>query len=112
MRFLTCKLSSETGVKSDIYSLGVLLLQVITARPPMGLTHSVSRAIENGKFVDVLDPEVKDWPVDAAQRFAEVALRCAELRRRDRPDLATVVLPELHQLRLLGEENLSSSRLV
>ncbi|XP_078157996.1 U-box domain-containing protein 52-like isoform X3 [Carex rostrata] len=98
------------GVKSDIYSLGVLLLQVITARSPMGLTHSVSRAIENGRFADVLDPEVRDWPVEAAQRLAEVALRCAELRRKDRPDLATVVLPELHKLRLLGEESLCSIR--
>lgn len=99
-------------MKSDIYSLGVLLLQVITSRSPMGLTHTVSRAIENGKFADVLDPEVRDWPVEAAQRLAEVALRCAELRRKDRPDLATVVLPELHKLRLLGEESLCSIRLV
>ncbi|KAJ4754307.1 kinase with adenine nucleotide alpha hydrolases-like domain-containing protein [Rhynchospora pubera] len=97
------------GVKSDIYSLGVMLLQIITARPPMGLTHTVSRAIENGKFVEVLDPEVHNWPVEAAQHYAEMALRCAEMRRKDRPDLATDVLPELHRLRLLGEGSLQSS---
>ncbi|XP_074590708.1 U-box domain-containing protein 52-like [Curcuma longa] len=93
------------GVKSDIYSLGVLLLQIITAKPPMGLTHHVGRAIERGELESMLDQEVTDWPVHEAQRFAEIALKCTELRRRDRPDLEKVVLPELNRLRALGEEN-------
>nr|CAD1840295.1 unnamed protein product [Ananas comosus var. bracteatus] len=94
------------GIKSDIYSLGILLLQLITAKPPMGLTHYVERAIEKGTFREMLDPTVADWPVEDACRLAEVALKCAELRRKDRPDLGTVVLPELNRLRALGEENL------
>ncbi|KAG1332012.1 U-box domain-containing protein 52 [Cocos nucifera] len=94
------------GVKSDVYSLGILLLQIVTAKPPMGLTHHVGRAIEKGTFADILDPAVTDWPVEEAQRLAEMALRCAELRRKDRPDLATVVLPELERLRELGEERM------
>ncbi|XP_073011369.1 U-box domain-containing protein 35-like [Typha latifolia] len=94
------------GVKSDIYSLGVLMLQIVTARPPMGLTHHVSRAIENGTFAEMLDPAVADWPVDEARRLAEIALRCAEMRRKDRPDLATVVLPALDRLRALGEAHM------
>ncbi|PQM40210.1 hypothetical protein Pyn_17184 [Prunus yedoensis var. nudiflora] len=51
------------GTKSDIYSLGVLLLQLITAKPPMGLTHHVERAIETGTFAEMLDPAVPDWPL-------------------------------------------------
>jgi serine/threonine protein kinase len=94
------------GVKSDVYSLGVMLLQIVTARPPMGLTHHVGRALERGTFADLLDPAVHDWPMEEAHRFAEVSLRCCELRRKDRPDLATVVLPELNRLRALGEDNM------
>ncbi|KAK3159306.1 hypothetical protein QOZ80_2AG0148420 [Eleusine coracana subsp. coracana] len=94
------------GVKSDVYSLGVMLLQIVTARPPMGLTHHVGRALEHGTMADLLDPSVHDWPVDEAIRFAEVSLRCCELRRKDRPDLAAVVLPELDRLRALGEDNM------
>ncbi|KAI4982541.1 hypothetical protein ZWY2020_023033 [Hordeum vulgare] len=94
------------GVKSDVYSLGVMLLQIITARPPMGLTHHVARALDHGTIADLLDPAVQDWPVDEARRFAEMSLRCCELRRKDRPDLATGVLPELNRLRELAEDNM------
>ncbi|KAL7114029.1 hypothetical protein ACP275_04G095800 [Erythranthe tilingii] len=90
------------GTKSDVYSLGVVLLQIITAKPPMGLAHLVERAIETGRFADVLDPAVRDWPVDEALAFASLALSCCELRRRDRPDLDTVVLPRLERLRDVG----------
>ncbi|XP_074581017.1 U-box domain-containing protein 35-like [Curcuma longa] len=94
------------GTKSDVYSLGILLLQLITAKPPMGLTHSVERAIDKGTFPEMLDQSVSDWPVDEALSLAKIALKCAELRRKDRPDLGTVILPELNRLRELAEENL------
>ncbi|PKA61148.1 U-box domain-containing protein 34 [Apostasia shenzhenica] len=90
------------GIKSDIYSLGVLLLQIITAKPPMGLTHHVERALDRGTFTDLLDQTVPDWPMEDVIGFARLALKCSELRRKDRPDLGTVILPELNRLRNLG----------
>ncbi|XP_052209256.1 U-box domain-containing protein 35-like [Diospyros lotus] len=94
------------GVKSDIYSLGIMFLQIITAKPPMGLTHHVGLAIEKGTFTKMLDPEVPDWPVEEALSFANIALKCSELRRKDRPDLNKVIMPELERLRAFAEESM------
>ncbi|KAK7335857.1 hypothetical protein VNO80_27951 [Phaseolus coccineus] len=91
------------GVKSDIYSLGVMLLQIITGKPPMGVAHLVQEAIDKGIFSEVLDPNVTDWPVEETLSFAKLALKCCEMRKRDRPELGSVILPELNRLRNLGE---------
>lgn len=102
----------QTGrltTKSDIYSLGIMLLQIITARPPMGLAHHVQRAIERGRFEELLDHRVTDWPVEEALAFANLALKCAELRKKDRPDLGTVILPELNRLRDVGRDSEQNS---
>ncbi|KAM5565423.1 U-box domain-containing protein 35 [Rosa sericea] len=94
------------GVKSDVYSLGIMFLQMITAKPAMGLTHHVERSIEKGTFASMLDPAVQDWPVEETMNFAKLALQCAELRRKDRPDLGKVILPELNRLRMIAEETM------
>ncbi|KAM0004436.1 putative transferase, protein kinase RLK-Pelle-RLCK-IXb family [Helianthus debilis subsp. tardiflorus] len=99
------------GVKSDVYSLGIMLLQLITAKPAMGLAHQIRRSIDKGTLADMLDPTVTDWPVDEALGFAKLSIQCAELRRKDRPDLDKVVLPELNRLRALGEQNMTSPAL-
>ncbi|XP_023524076.1 U-box domain-containing protein 52-like isoform X1 [Cucurbita pepo subsp. pepo] len=92
------------GVKSDIYSLGIMFLQLITSRPPMGLTHHVEQAIENDMFANILDPAITDWPIEEALSFAKMSLKCAELRRKDRPDLGKEILPELNRLRTIAED--------
>ena len=99
--------TGRLGVKSDVYSFGIMLLQIITARPPMGLTHQVEKAITAGAFKSVLDPSVPDWPVEEALSFAKLALKCAELKKKDRPNLGSDVLPELNRLREFGKRKSS-----
>ncbi|KAG2722679.1 hypothetical protein I3760_02G137800 [Carya illinoinensis] len=90
------------GVKSDVYSLGVMLLQLLTAKPPIGLAHQIQKAIKKDKFPEMLDPSVTDWPIEDALSLAKLALKCCEMRKRDRPDLDSDLLPELERLRDLG----------
>ncbi|KAG0469893.1 hypothetical protein HPP92_016593 [Vanilla planifolia] len=98
--------SGLVSTKSDIYALGVILLQLLTAKPPMGLAHNIENAMEMGHLEQMLDPNVPNWPLDQAMKLATIGLHCAELRRRDRPDLATVVLPKLNELRAFAESTL------
>jgi len=62
----------QTGmlvVKSDVYSLGIIFLQILTAKSPMGLAHNVDRAVEKGTFTEMLDPTVTDWPMEDVLSF-------------------------------------------
>ncbi|KAJ8621296.1 hypothetical protein MRB53_029825 [Persea americana] len=66
------------GIKSDVYALGIILLQLITGRAPMGLAHNIEMAIEDRALEKMLDPKVPDWPMEETMKFAELALRISQ----------------------------------
>ncbi|PPD88937.1 hypothetical protein GOBAR_DD14120 [Gossypium barbadense] len=84
--------------KSDLYALGLITLQLLTARHPNGLLLAVENAIKNCCLADILDKSITDWPLAEIEELARIALKCSKLRCRDRPDLDTEVLPILKRL--------------
>lgn len=90
--------------KSDIYALGIVILQLLTAKSPMGLTLIVERALEEGNLMGILDPAAGDWPLEETHDLTHLGLSCAELRRRDRPDLKDQVLPLLERLKVIADK--------
>uniref|UniRef100_A0A0D9WLL9 RING-type E3 ubiquitin transferase n=1 Tax=Leersia perrieri TaxID=77586 RepID=A0A0D9WLL9_9ORYZ len=91
--------SGVVSMKSDVYALGIVILQLLTAKSPMGIAHVVETALEDGHFVDILDAAAGQWPLNETQELAVLALKCAEMRRRDRPDLSDHILPALERLK-------------
>lgn len=91
------------SLKSDVYAFGIVILQLLTAKPARALTHMVETAMDDGNLEDILDPEAGNWPFQETLELARLGLRCAELRRRDRPDLNDHVLPKLERLKEVAD---------
>lgn len=98
--------------KSDVYAFGMVILQLLTAKPAIALTHLIETAIDAGNLPDILDPEAGNWPHEETLELARLGLSCAELRRRDRPDLENHVLPALERLKEIADQSRPSSSTV
>ncbi|CAI5470646.1 unnamed protein product [Closterium sp. Yama58-4] len=99
----------EISVLSDIYALGLILLQLLTGQRSVKAVHRMladctarparpaqPRAAAGAEVVlRYLDTAAGDWRLDLAEQVAALALRCAERRRERRPDLAEEIHPTL-----------------
>lgn len=93
---------TRTGLispKSDVYALGMVILQLLTAKQAIGLTHIVETAIDIDTLEEILDTEAGKWPLEETKELTKLALKCTELKRKDRPDLKDHILPILEKLK-------------
>lgn len=101
----------RTGIltpKSDIYSFGLIILQLLTGRLPVGLAGLVRHAVSCRKLSSILDSSAGEWPLPVATRLVELGLQCCTQNRRDRPDLTPSLVRELEQLHVLEERPVPS----
>ncbi|XP_074293664.1 U-box domain-containing protein 35-like [Silene latifolia] len=96
--------TGRVSTKSDVYALGVVILQLLTTKPAVGIAYLVEDAVEEGTLTEILDKEAGKWPDEAAQELASLGLLCSELRGRDRPDLREVILPTLERLKEVADK--------
>ncbi|KAL3837871.1 hypothetical protein ACJIZ3_022462 [Penstemon smallii] len=97
----------RTGVvstKSDVYAFGMVVLQLLTAKPAIALASLMETAIGDDRLARVLDVEAGDWPIEETMELAVLALKCTELRGRDRPDLINEIVPALEKLRMVSDK--------
>ncbi|CAH8280456.1 unnamed protein product [Arabidopsis lyrata] len=98
----------RTGIispKSDVYSLGIVILQLLTAKPAIAITHMMEEAIgDDAEFMAILDKKAGSWPISETRELAALGLCCTEMRRRDRPDLKDQIIPALERLKKVADK--------
>ncbi|KAL3624430.1 hypothetical protein CASFOL_031098 [Castilleja foliolosa] len=87
--------------KSDIYSFGILIMEIITGRSPVdysrpkgevNLVDWLKMMVGNRKSEEVIDPKLPERPASKAlKRVILVALRCVDPDAQKRPKMSHVI---------------------
>ncbi|CAI9092003.1 OLC1v1027137C6 [Oldenlandia corymbosa var. corymbosa] len=85
--------------KSDVYSLGVVMLEVITGRPAIvgmvekrNIVQWVTYLVATGDIASIVDPKLKRmYDVNSAWKALEVAMACTSYSSAKRPTMAQVI---------------------
>ncbi|KAK9859872.1 hypothetical protein WJX84_008827 [Apatococcus fuscideae] len=84
---------------TDVFGLGVAMLQLLAGREPQGLADLVAGAILQRRLAgDIVDPCAGSWPEQHATAFAKMALKCVAYKPGERPDLEEDIVPDLTEL--------------
>ncbi|GLT26762.1 hypothetical protein SLA2020_018070 [Shorea laevis] len=89
--FLTHKLTN----KSDVYSLGVVFLELLTGMQPIShgknLVREVNIAYQSGIIFSVIDGRMGSYPSECVEKFVNLAMECCQDETDSRPSMAEVV---------------------
>ncbi|KAI7739289.1 hypothetical protein M8C21_026624 [Ambrosia artemisiifolia] len=86
--------------KVDVYSFGVLMLEVISCRSSsksafgeelLSLVEWAWKLKDEERLLDLVDPDLTDYPDDEVMRFITVALFCTQAVSNQRPSMSQVV---------------------
>jgi serine/threonine protein kinase len=90
--------TQQLSDKSDVYSYGVVLLEILSGRQPIErgkyIVREVRLALDRGGIQAVrplLDPVLADIPLQNIEPVLDLALRCVEEKAVDRPSMNEVV---------------------
>ncbi|KAG8078304.1 hypothetical protein GUJ93_ZPchr0007g6207 [Zizania palustris] len=89
--FLTHKLTD----KSDVYSLGVVLLEILTGMKPIqhgrNIVREVNTAYQSGDISGIIDERMTSYPPECVAKLLSLAVKCCRDETDSRPSMADVV---------------------
>ncbi|KOM28135.1 hypothetical protein LR48_Vigan503s001000 [Vigna angularis] len=81
--------------KNDIYSLGVVFLELLTGMQPISrgkhIINEVNAACRSGMIYSVIGKRMGLYPSDCLDKFLTLALRCCKDKPEERPSILDVV---------------------
>ncbi|RZC46480.1 hypothetical protein C5167_039427 [Papaver somniferum] len=101
---------------ADIYSYGVLVIEIVSGRSSSKqnwgemqkfLLEWTWQLYEVGKLVELVDPELNEYPEDEVVRYIKVALFCTQAAATRRPTM-TQVITMLTKNKRLNEKELTA----
>ncbi|KAL5711542.1 hypothetical protein ACHQM5_021984 [Ranunculus cassubicifolius] len=102
--FLTHKLTD----KSDVYSLGIVFLELLTGMHPIShgknIVREVNLAYHSGMIFSLIDGNMGSYPSECVQKFVTLALNCCQDDPDARPSM-TEVVRQLENIRLMMPES-------
>ncbi|KAF9608354.1 hypothetical protein IFM89_009289 [Coptis chinensis] len=99
--------------KADVYSFGVLIIEIVSGRSNTESTWEGMRKFllertwqlyEEGKLLEIVDPDLEEYSEDEVVRYIKVALFCTQAAPTRRPPMNQVVSMLSRDIRLNEKE--------